>query len=477
MAGCASSGIQNSGEQLDRILQKTKPKSLERENQLSQLCLNQSSSMACWFLKQKPQKTQKLSILQGPSQSGQAQFNVMSLQQQKLFYTVLDPETGFNYKLEDKDTVMNDSSSYKVENLRFEGLENNKELKLIVYNKLGQLIDLRNFKIRELKDSKPKVVMVSNLDDHFKDQQQKAWTQIYSKKPDYIFILGGGVIANELDKLSLKTTHPDLIWHRYTETRKNLDFYYQDNLIPVVALWGEEDYGLSNAGSEFKYKKEALETFKAFYPQEEIKGHFYTGPANSYYLNFASHNFFFLDARSFRTKDAAYNENQSHFGEDQLEWVEEIALKNQQSTWFLSSTGFFANYHPWSTLRRSHPLSYKKFLSLVNKIESPVVFASSSRKLFEVSKLDLPELHAKTYEITTGALHGALEASHWSRYPNSTQVVGKDKTHHFVEVDFKDDTSFELKMSSVEKNGRTLYKKTLKTDLIKKQDPSQQAKR
>ena len=40
MAGCASSGIQNSGEQLDRILQKTKPKSLERENQLSQLCLN-----------------------------------------------------------------------------------------------------------------------------------------------------------------------------------------------------------------------------------------------------------------------------------------------------------------------------------------------------------------------------------------------------------------------------------------------------
>lgn len=477
MAGCASTGIQNSGEQLDRILRKTKPKSLERENQLSQLCLNQSSSMACWFLKPKKQKTQKLSILQGPSHSGTAQFNVMSLSQQKLFYTVLDPKTGFNYKLEDKDTYTNENSSWKVENLRFEGLEANKELQLIVYNQVGQLIDLRNFKVRELKEEKPKLVMVSNLDDHFKEQQHKAWTQIYAKKPDYIFILGGGVIANELDKLPLKTTHPDLIWHRYTETRQNLDFYYQDNLIPVVSLWGEEDYGLANAGKEFEYKKQALETFKAFYPQQEIKGHFYHGPGNSYYLNFAGNNFFFLDARSFRTKDAAYNENQSHFGEDQLEWIEELALKNQQNTWFLSSTGFFANYHPWSTLRRSHPLSYKKFLSLVNKIESPVVFASSSRKLFEVSKLDLPELFAKTYEITTGALHGALEAGHWSRYPNSAQVVGKEKTHHFVEVDFKDDSSFELKMSSVEKNGRTLYKKLLKTDLIKKQDPSQQAKR
>lgn len=476
ISACSSTGIKSNGEQLDRILKNTKPKSLERENKLSQLCLNKSSSMACWLLKPENKKLKRVSILQGPSHSGTAQFNVMSLTHNKLSYAVLDLETGFTYELEDKTQVEHKNSSWKVENLRFEGLKNNQELKLIVYNQYGQLIDIRSFQVSDNKEL-PKIVMVSNLDDNYQEEQKKAWSQIYSKQPDYIFVLGGGVIASHLDKIPLKSTTPDVVWHRYTETRQNLEFYYQNQLIPVVSLWGEEDYGLVNADKDFEYKDEVQEIFKAFYPQQEVKGHFYTGPANSYYLNYANHNFFFLDSRSYRSKDAAYNEDQSHFGEDQLEWVEEIALKNQQNTWFLSSTGFFSNYHPWSTLRRSHPLSYKKFIKLVNKIESPVVFASSSRKLFEVSKVDLPELYAKTYEITTGALHGNLEPSHWSRYPNSAQVLGKDKTHHFVEVDFKKDTSFELKMALVEKNGRPLYKKVLKSDFIKKQQPSQQAKR
>lgn len=474
--GCSTTGIQDNGAQLDRVLKKTKPNSLERENQLSQLCVNKSSSTACWFLKPSKAKLQKLSIIQGPSHSGTAQFNVMSLNHQNLSYTVLDPKTKFTYSHSDQQKHENSHSSWKVENIVFNGLEPNRELKLIAYNQYGQLIDIRSFKVLEDTTKKPKIIFVSNLDDKYSSQQKKAWSQIYEQNPDYIFILGGGVIANELDHLSLQTTNPDLIWHRYVETRSNLDFYFQDKLTPVVALWGEEDYGLSSAGKDFEFKSESLEIFKAFYPHTEIKGHFYEGPGNSYYLNFANNNFFFLDSRSFRTKDAAYTENQSHFGKKQLEWIKKVSQKNQKNTWFLSSSGFFSNYHPWSTLRRSHPLSYKKFLTLVNDLNQNVVFASSSRKLFEVSSVDLPELTAKTYEITTGALHGNLDSAQWSRYPNSAQVIGKDKTHHFLEVSLNSDTSFELKMSSVDNKGKAMYKKTLKTDLIKKQT-KQQAKR
>lgn len=477
VSACSTTGVHTNGDQLNRILKNTKPKSLERENQLSQLCLNRSSSTACWFLKPGKAKLKPLSIIQGPSHSGFAQFNIMSLDKQQLSYVVLDPQTQFTYELSEKDSFKNENSSWKVENIQFKGLESSKDLKLVVYNQLGQLVDIRSFQVNDLKNQEPKIVLVSNLDDQYTKEQKRAWSQIYKKNPNYIFILGGGVIANQLDQIPLKTTHPDVIWHRYTETRQQLKIYYQKKLIPVVALWGEEDYGLTDAGEEYIYKSEALKVFKAFYPQNEIKAHFSTGPANSYYLNYANNNFFFLDSRSFRTKDAAYNEDQSHFGDDQLEWIEDLVSKNQQNTWFLSSTGFFANYHPWSTLRRSHPLSYKKFLNIVNKIESSVVFASSSRKLFEVSKVELRELHAKTYEITTGALHGMLDAAHWSRYPNSSQVVGKENTHHFVEIDLKKNASFELKMSSVDKNGRALYKKVLKTDVVKKRIPAQQAKR
>jgi len=402
-------------------------------------------------------KSHPLSILQGSTDSDETYIGVAfeeKLSPIEYFYAPVDASALIDIDTEasDNDPKVNSLKTPKVSGLKklkvfkahtspdlkktvdhihIKNLKANQLYKFVVKSK-NKIIDERTFKSLDSKKLRPRIGLVSCMDDRFSDESVKMWSSYLNKFTDVNFFIGDNVYGT----VGLLDVSKDLhshLWNRYFETFKKLYFYHSSNLTPVFALWDDHDYGKQDGGVAFKDKAKALSVFDTFFPRYAVE-HFKTSSFGAgSVLEAYGQKFLFLDGRYFRDVGRP---NGQHLGKEQFNFVLQNLAKNKKAPlWLIKGDQFFGGYHPYESFERQHPEQFKKLMEAVKKRKAPVMFASGDRHLTEITSVDPKEFGFKSFEITSSAIHAKVYKDAFKKHPNPRQLVGKDGVYNYSIVE------------------------------------------
>jgi phosphodiesterase/alkaline phosphatase D-like protein len=350
-------------------------------------------------------------------------------------------------------------SPWVVTQIKFEGLEPSLPYLLQVLRKKEELMDSRILSSLDLSRTKVRFAVASCMDDAFEKEQKGMWTDLIDAKPQAIFLIGDNVYADRDGKLPLSVADPKTLWIRYVETRALLEIYRMHRLTPIFAVWDDHDYGINDGDRNHPYKKESLETFRAFFPQEPLAGTVERGPGTSSRLIAFGQEFYFLDDRSFRSPVGT--DPQTHWGKEQEEWLFRYLSHATHPAWLLNGDQYFGGYHKFESYEGRHPKSFKDFLTRLRKVKVPFVLVSGDRHLTELMELKPTDVGTKTYEITTSAIHAKTFANAWKDTPNPRQIAGESGVFNYAVFEADASKGLNFRVTAYGPQKRVLFAKDL----------------
>ncbi len=225
-------------------------------------------------------------------------------------------------------------------------------------------------------------------------------------KPQLMVLMGDNIYAGTVEDKE----------KRYSELKENPDFKKFFDKTPTYAIWDDNDYGKSDTGSEYPYRKETEKLFKNFWGlaeslsgQEGIYQSYIFGPEGKRVQ------FILLDTRSFRSRPKLSptplpiglyvpNEDKSTtiLGEKQWKWLEEELKKPAELRFIVTGYQFLVkelNFECWMNF----PHERERMLETIKKANAGgVVFLSGDRHIAMI-------LHdGDLWEFTSSGLTEAL---------------------------------------------------------------------
>jgi alkaline phosphatase D len=332
-------------------------------------------------------------------------------------------------------------SNYFISKLLIKKLEPASEYELRVYNN-DDLLDTRSFKTMPTNKSDYKIALASCFNQNMYDAQ--IWDGLLSLKPDLFLMLGDNMYAD----LDSNYATPAGLTTAYTEARKKLAWYHAKNLVPTLMIWDDHDYGMNNGGANYEYREQSKALFNTF-SANNTNGEVY------FKYDLPKISLFFLDGRSFRTKN-------DHLGSRQLAWLNQgIAKNNRKYNFLLKGDQFSTIYHPYESYANNHRHEYHQFLDILRKYSSQsFILFSGDRHLSEI--LNIPELDS--YEITSSPMHSKTYKEALTEYPAVDRIKAVAGENNFLIVDtsFNKNNCLKMNVSSIAANTKILFKQQLK---------------
>ncbi|MEE2894169.1 MAG: alkaline phosphatase D family protein [Planctomycetota bacterium] len=102
------------------------------------------------------------------------------------------------------------------------------------------------------------------------DRPQDIWSRIEAHRPDLCLLIGDNVYADsrpndEGRMVAMEPRNKEEIQEAFDELAASEEWQRFRRTIPVLATWDDHDYGLNDAGREWRLKEEAKEVFLDFY--------------------------------------------------------------------------------------------------------------------------------------------------------------------------------------------------------------------
>lgn len=435
---------------------------LEKEDHLTaskffeKLC-KKNHHASCLILGQTPTIKQPLSIMQGPTNTGNIQLNILHPSKQYHFFLWNQLEL---YHPSSTEISKKPFSSKQLTNLAFTHLPHKKDhYRLDILDENYNLVDYRFLTTNYNSDKG--IAIASCLDDNYQTLQKQQWQALIAKDPSALFLIGDNIYLRARKTNARYAFTEQTIWQQHVENRKALKIYYAKHLIPIYGIWDDHDYGPNNAGKDFELKETSSKIFRSFFPQTKLAPIFAKGPGISYAAKFGNQLFVFLDNRSFR--DVSSNKEKSlQFGESQEKWLFEIIQNQKKLVWLIAGGQFFGDHHPFESFSHNFPRNFQKFLQKIKSSKAKVFFVSGDRHLTELQKIPDEKIGYTTYEITSSGLHAKYYKGALKKNPSPYSIAGHDNESNFVII--KTDSNkrnYILNIIAHGNKGRTLYQKRL----------------
>jgi hypothetical protein len=366
------------------------------------------------------------SILQGFTDETSAQFTVDVPKFLKLYYEVLDPQTGRRFYPKTQSAEARKYSFYRVDKLLFDDLYLSAGFQLIVKDKKNQVLDKRQFNTLDTSPRDARVALLSCMFD-MSPMQKEMWQLVNASNPDLLLFMGDNIYAD-----FLATAYgPELMWYRYIISRRTIPFYRQHKLIPTVATWDDHDYGKDNANGDYEHKENSQATFDAFYAQTPVNDKFSRGPGISSSFEAFGRKFILLDGRSYRRLNTP-RYKKGYLGDEQMHWFREQAENFAGPAILLTGSQFFGGYDRTNDCYENiAPEEFDEFLKILASRSQPCLFGSGDVHFSEVMKLDRSFLGQTTYEITSSCLHSVPDPNP----PKNKRRIFGAKQENFVVLD------------------------------------------
>ncbi len=429
LLGCAAGGPRKQQTYLEAI---DLVRRLEGESALEALesACSQNSAAACQRLGKKV-PTGALPILQGATTDSGTELILLLEPNQRPQFFFWDVTRNALIEPFSISSVPLPLNQGEVVRLRYEGLVLGNNYLLQVVGASGDLIDGRKLRTLDLQKRQARFAVASCMQDEHPLQNQM-WSELLSHEPELILLIGDNVYA---DSTMPKGTPapPDTLWKRYLENRKALSLYRVPQLVPVLAVWDDHDFGQNDADRTYPYRMDALKVFRTFFGEAEFPGVFDRGPGVSSRLAAFGQRFFLLDDRTYRSPPAE-KKLQTHFGVDQEAWLF-TDLATGQPAWLISGDQFFGAYHRYESYEGRHLESFQRFLKRLRTQRSPVLFVSGDRHLAELQEIQPEVLGYKTYELTTSSIHADVYPNPWLAEPNPRQLHGAFGVNNYALIE------------------------------------------
>lgn len=241
------------------------------------------------------------------------------------------------------------------------------------------------------------------------DLPQKIWLDIAAAKPDLWIWLGDNIYGTP------KATVEKLA-NQYKLQKNNPDYqHFVKTGVPIIGLWDDNDYGLSDGGKNLSFKKESQALMMDFLdlppdaPQRKHEGIY---ASYLYGKSKQKVKVILLDTRYFRdnlikdtiAKKYIPNENGDMLGEEQWAWFEnELKHNKAQVNIIASGIQVLSSEHPyekWANL----PKSRKRLLDLIQKYKPEnTILITGDRHVGEIARISLPQ-YRNLYEITSSGI-------------------------------------------------------------------------
>lgn len=421
-------------------------------------------------LRQEEAEIHPFSIMQGFTSADLTDIKVIAKKDLKLAFKVFKNEKEIKSIKIDK--VEAGPTGYVIHQLRVTGLELNTNYILQVLNK-DQILDQRNFTTVSLDLTNPKIGVVSCLNDKFKDLQFEMWQDYLKHTPNYTFMIGDNVYADNVMGpdgvlLRFKYATADILWKRYIETFNIVSYYRTAHLIPTLGIWDDHDYGHNGGDGSYPYKKEALKIFEAFYGIKDLPNKSKSvqrtiekiGGAGYIFRAFGQ-SFVFIDARFDKsTPDQLNTKDESHLGFTQTSKIMN-ELDKSKSAWLIKGDQFFGAYHQFESFEKNHPNDFKKFLNQIKNKKSKVFFVSGDRHLNEIMKIEKEAVGYDTYELTSSSIHATVYPNSWKKTPNPRQIQGVSGVRNYSMVSLKKDDPWTLQVQTYGPKMKLLFEEEL----------------
>lgn len=382
----------------------------------------------------RPAKTidERLSILQGLTTESTAAFAVLVPKESEIVYQVLPSDRKKVIKTITAQRYSQPHSDWAIDKFVVKGLEKQGPVYwLKLSHKNGQVIDQREFSTLDWSSDTLHFVAASCMDDSFGSLQQDMWKQVAFHKPQMIFMIGDNVYADKNQAIPGPAS-PEHLWNRYVATRRSLDIFKQDRLIPILAIWDDHDYGMNDGDVTYKHKDKSLQIFNVFFAQPSMDRVLQPGPGASFFIDGFQQGFAFMDNRFFRSPNNQKTSEETHWGKTQEQWLLSKLQSPSQPVWIINGDQIFGGYHKFESYEGNHPENFKKMMAEISRQPSPVIFLTGDRHLAEIMKTKPKDFAYTTYELTTSGIHAKTYPPSWDKTPNPRQVFGSVSSNYMM---------------------------------------------
>ncbi len=297
-----------------------------------------------------------------------------------------------------------------------------------------ELLDVRSFQTLDPEKKEARFVVLSCIHDVVYNEGN--WDALYESKPDVVFLVGDSSYIDYISWFKRKPANLRQAWTRHIDTRLTVKFYFQEKLIPMLAVWDDHDYGFNNAGRDFEFKNETLQAFRSFFAQDEDNKMFKKGPILASAFFYAGQNFVLLENRWNRISKTS--PEPGFFGPSQKSWCLEVLEDQKRPTWLMQGSVWFGAYHNIGNDSYEYlcPSIMTQFLERIKLTGTRVALVSGDVHYTEVQKIESSVLGYETLEITSSSMHSWTSPG-WSGIHVNKRRVEATSKHNFVLIESK----------------------------------------
>jgi hypothetical protein len=399
-----------------------------------------------------PRRTDKLSILQGITNSKEVEFSIVAPAISNLRFELRDSE-GQIYTPEEVKVINREKSTHSVYKVLFIR-EQTKEYNLYVFDGAA-LLDQRLVGRGQLDPFKLRLAVASCMND-FYSEQFPIWNALSQKNPEYLLLIGDNVYADKAAANQILVVTPDRLWSRYLDVRLSLPLFFQQKLIPVHAIWDDHDYGENDGHSDYAHKEDSKQIFEAFWAQSMGEETVQKGHGVGSHLSLGDFNLYFLDGRSFRMKDP----EGKHLGFEQEKWLFKKLKDENAPSFIIKGDQFFGGYHGKDSFEGKHSKDFAHFTENLSGLKTPFIFLSGDRHYSEIMQFPRSLFKKPSFEITSSGMHSGLRPE--DAVGNPWRVVAEANNYNFLMIEnLARDNHWFLDVESVGLSGETYFRREL----------------
>ena len=361
--------------------------------------------------------TGKIPILQGATSKTQTQFRILIKANVAYTYSILDA-AGTRRSVSPRGRAGVAASQSLIDHVYVDGLRAGAQYILEIAAP-GDPAERRFFATMSEASAQGdplRVALISCQNDRYVDDQSDMWAAVAKSAPELMIFNGDSCYVDQRASGTV-----DGMWDRHLTTRRMLDVFKWDHLVPVITTWDDHDVGENDANGSSPYIGPARDFFMTMFGSDPVDG--YSKSAGmSYYFDTNGLRFVMLDDRSNKTSDQIFS------SEDE-KWIERAILSSPGPVCLVNGIQFWGGYLAGAeSIEATSVDQLWRIMKIGQKATVPIVLMSGDVHFSELMELEKELLGYRSYEFCSSAIHSRTLPGQQFRSYNGRRL---ESTSHY----------------------------------------------
>lgn len=399
-----------------------------------------------------PKPTGSFPIMQGATSQTQTQFRILVDINRAYEYTVVDPVRKVATVIAPIASVGVATAGYVIDHVFVDGLQPDIAYELEI-REIGKaaILDRRQFSTTPAKSGVGdplRVALLSCMNDRYSKEQSEMWAAVARSMPEIMIFNGDSCYVDQRWDGTIEG-----MWTRHVKTRRMLDVFKWDRLVPTYCTWDDHDAGANNGNATNPRLGTARQYFDWMFDSLPVDGFEKSANGASAVLDQNGMRFIFTDCRTAKSDGVIFsNEDQS--------WIERQILGATGPIHLVSGMQFFGAYLSASdSIEETAPDQLAHLMDIGARAKTPMVLMSGDVHFSEVMALEKGLMGYTSLELTSSSLHSKTFPGHQYRSYNWRRLESTSNLNYLaLELNAPTATELQLEVACLGSRGAEFFR-------------------